>query len=114
MSEHGASERAVTARPRSVGLGLFWVLVAVVLLLLGYAISQLVDESSRLRVSADATQFWAYATVFLLVFLDGICALFPAETTLNTATALAVEGHLNTVGIAVAGALGAVGGDSAL
>jgi membrane protein DedA with SNARE-associated domain len=101
-------------RARPLGTPWLWVLVAVVLLLLGFTISQLADELGRLRNTAESTQLLAYTTVFLLVFLDGICALFPAETTLNTATAIAVDGHLDVFVIMVAGALGAVGGDSAL
>ena len=101
-------------RRRSVGLPVMWVAVALVLLLLGFTIGQLLDELGRLRIAAGSAPFWAYSTVFLLVFLDGICALFPAETTLNTATALAIDGDLQVPLIMLAGALGAVGGDSAL
>ena len=101
-------------RPRSLGLPWLWLLLALVLLLLGFSVSQLLDELDRLRPAAGTGPFWAYTTVFLLVFLDGVCALFPAETTLNTAVALTVDGQLEVALIMLAGALGAVGGDSAL
>jgi membrane protein DedA with SNARE-associated domain len=57
---------------------------------------------------------WAYLAVFLLVFGDALCAVFPGETTLNAASTLAAQGELNLGLIMLAGALGSVGGDSAL
>jgi membrane protein DedA with SNARE-associated domain len=88
--------------------------VALALLLVGVLVSGVVDGADRFRLVAEGTPTWAYVTVFLLVFADGVCALFPAETTLNTASALVVEGVLDLAPVMVAGALGAVGGDSAL
>ena len=40
--------------------------------------------------------------------------IFPGETTLNAASTLAADGELELVWVIVAGALGAVVGDSAL
>jgi membrane protein DedA with SNARE-associated domain len=57
---------------------------------------------------------WAYLSIFLLVFGDAICALLPGETTLNAASTLAADGHLELELVMLAGALGAVLGDSAL
>jgi membrane protein DedA with SNARE-associated domain len=88
--------------------------VALGLLLAAFFLRDAVDGTNRLRVFAEQSPGWAYVTVFLLVFADGICALFPAETTLNAASALVAEGALNLGAVMVAGALGAVGGDSAL
>jgi membrane protein DedA with SNARE-associated domain len=87
--------------------------VALGLLLAAFILRDAVDGTNRLRVFAEQSPGWAYVTVFLFVFADGICALFPAETTLNAASALVAEG-LNLGAVMVAGALGAVGGDSAL
>jgi membrane-associated protein len=56
----------------------------------------------------------AYLAVFLLVFGDAVCALLPGETTLNVASTLAAEGSLDLGLVMLAGALGAVTGDSAL
>lgn len=56
----------------------------------------------------------AYLTVFVLVFSDAIVPIFPGETTLNSASVLASKGSLELGPIIVAGALGAVLGDSAL
>jgi membrane-associated protein len=95
---------------RWVRLGVLVVLlvaaVAVVLNILGGAdVFSLVDEAS-----GD----WAYLTVFLLVFADAICPVFPGETTLNAASTLAAQGQLDLGLVMVVGALGAVVGDSAL
>jgi hypothetical protein len=37
----------------------------------------------------QASGDWAYLAVFLLVFGDALCALFPGETTLNAGSTLA-------------------------
>ena len=57
---------------------------------------------------------WAYLTVFLLIVGDAICAIFPGETTLNAASTLAAQGVLNLGLVMIAGAAGAICGDSAL
>jgi len=57
---------------------------------------------------------WAYLTVFALVFADAVCPVFPGETTLNAASTLAAEGLMDIGWVVVAGAFGAVLGDSAL
>jgi membrane-associated protein len=95
---------------RGVGLGVLAVLLVVVVTVAlqnlggGDAFS-LVDESS-----GD----WAYLAVFLLVFADAICPVFPGETTLNAASTLAAQGVLELGLVMFAGALGAMVGDSAL
>lgn len=64
---------------------------------------------------ADAPEDnWAYVAVFALVFGDAVIAVLPGETTLNTAATLAAQGVLELRWVMVAGALGAVLGDSAL
>jgi len=57
---------------------------------------------------------WPYVAVFALVFGDAVIAVLPGETTLNTASTFAAQGHLELGWVMVAGALGAVLGDSAL
>jgi membrane-associated protein len=82
------------------------VVVAVVLQILdGGDVFSLVDESS-----GD----WAYLAVFLLVFADAICPVFPGETTLNAASTLAAQGELDLGWVMLGGALGAIVGDTAL
>src|SRR5262249_10237348 len=62
----------------------------------------------------DESGGWAYFTVFALVVADAVCPVFPGETTLNVASTLAVQGVLDLGFVMLAGALGAVIGDSAL
>lgn len=56
----------------------------------------------------------AYLPVFGLVAADAVIPIFPGETTLNAASTLAANGELELGWVIVAGALGAVVGDSAL
>ena len=56
----------------------------------------------------------AYLSIFALVFSDAIIPIFPGETTLSTASVLASQDALELGLVIVAGALGAVLGDSAL
>jgi membrane protein DedA with SNARE-associated domain len=55
-----------------------------------------------------------YLGVFLLVFLDAVVPIFPGETTLNAAATAAAQGTLELLPVIVAGALGAILGDSTL
>jgi membrane-associated protein len=91
-----------------------WILVAVGLLVLGAVVRDVVLAVGHVDLSEDFSAAWAYALCALLVFADGVCALFPAETTLITASALAFEGQLDLRLVILAGAVGAVTGDSAL
>jgi membrane-associated protein len=55
-----------------------------------------------------------YVAIFALVFGDAIIPILPGETTLNTAAVLASQGQLKLAGVIVAGAVGAIAGDSAV
>ena len=55
-----------------------------------------------------------YLAVFALIALDAVVPIFPGETTLNAAATAASQGQLDLTWIIVAGALGAIVGDSAL
>lgn len=55
-----------------------------------------------------------YLAIFALVFGDAIIPILPGETTLNTAATLASQGELGLVPVIVAGAAGAIAGDSAV
>jgi hypothetical protein len=48
-----------------------------------------------------------YFAVFALVFGDAVVAIFPGETTLNTASVLASDGELELTLVIIAGFLGA-------
>jgi membrane-associated protein len=88
--------------------------LAVAALVVGIVGMHLWVGQDRLGTIDEATGDWAYLAVFLLVFGDAICALFPGETTLNTASALASHGTLDLRLVMLAGAVGAVSGDAAL
>jgi membrane-associated protein len=89
------------------GVGILVVLVAAVLVL------QDVGGGDRFgTISADASS--SYVGVAALVFLDAVVPVFPGETTLNAASTLASQGTLDLWLVIVAGALGAIAGDSAL
>ena len=62
----------------------------------------------------EGTGPWPYIAVFFLVFGDAVVPVLPGETTLNTAATLAAQGKLELGWVMVAGAFGAVLGDSAL
>ena len=85
---------------------------AVVLVVLA-AIAYMVDRDGITVVDADSPTA-SYLLVFLLVALDGVIPIFPGETTLNAASTAAAQGVLDLLPIIVAGALGAIVGDSAL
>jgi membrane-associated protein len=55
-----------------------------------------------------------YLAIFALVFGDAIIPILPGETTLNTAAVLASQGKLELVPVIVAGAAGAIAGDTAV
>ncbi len=62
----------------------------------------------------EGTGPWPYIAVFFLVLGDAVVPVLPGETTLNTAATLAAQGKLELGWVMVAGAFGAVLGDSAL
>ncbi|WP_193315405.1 DedA family protein [Nostocoides sp. F2B08] len=92
----------------------FWILVAVGLLLLGAGLRDLALALSEWEPPGNLTPRTAYVISALLVFADGVCAIFPAETTLITTSTLAVQGLLDLPVVILAGAVGAITGDSAL
>jgi membrane-associated protein len=92
---------------------IFWAVVAlsslVLVALMGAILYSFFNE--EVVTGSDAV---AYLTVFALVFCDAIVPIFPGETTLNTASVLASQGALQLELVILAGALGAILGDSAL
>ena len=99
----------------------FWRRHLVALILAGLAlliglivVGQVLDDGSIAAWLSDMPPGWAYVTVFLLVALDGVIPIFPGETTLAAASTLAAQGQLELAGVMLAGALGAIVGDSCL
>jgi membrane protein DedA with SNARE-associated domain len=97
----------------------FWLVLALVGLLMVPIVStvvfSLLDEDGAFGlVGSVDDEVVAYFTVFGLVFADAIVPIFPGETTLTTASVAASNGELDLALVIVAGALGAILGDSAL
>jgi membrane protein DedA with SNARE-associated domain len=97
----------------------FWLVLALVGLLMvpivGTIVFSLLDEDGVFGLIGSVDdEVVAYFAVFGLVFADAIVPIFPGETTLTTASVAASEGELDLALVMVAGALGAILGDSAL
>jgi membrane protein DedA with SNARE-associated domain len=58
--------------------------------------------------------FGTYFAIFALVYGDAVVAIFPGETTLNTAAVMATDGELELTLVILAGFLGAWLGDNTL
>ena len=95
---------------RWAGLGVLVVLLLAVVTV----VLQNLGEGDVFSLVDEASGDWAYLAVFLLVFADAICPVFPGETTLNAASTLAAQGVLDLGLVMLMGALGAIVGDSAL
>jgi membrane-associated protein len=98
---------------------IFWLVVAlagtVLLAVVGAIVFSLLNKDGALGLIADLEdEVAAYLAVFGLVFADAIVPIFPGETTLTTASIAASQDKLELTLVIVAGALGAVLGDSAL
>jgi len=91
-----------------------WVVLGVAAFLALVVALQVLAGSDAFNTISEASGDNAYLAVFILVTLDGICAIFPGETTINTASTLAAQGVLTLWPVIVAGALGAICGDSGL
>ena len=99
----------------------FWKRHLVALLLGGFALlliviagGQLLEDGDISEWLADVPEEWAYVITFLFIWFDAVIPIFPGETTLSAASTLAAAGELNLGSIMVAGALGAIVGDSSL
>lgn len=88
---------------------------AVLLLVLGAVLLSALDDGDGFGLLDDSgAPSWQYLAVFLLIVGDAVCPVFPGETTLNAASTLAAQGVLELGLVILAGALGAIVGDSAL
>lgn len=97
--------------------GLVWSVLALVactvLLALIVAWGPLEGDGATME-QIDPDSPWPYVVIFLLIFGDAIIAILPGETTLNVAATAAASGLLDLRWVIVAGAAGAVLGDSTL
>ncbi|WP_432936953.1 DedA family protein [Kribbella sp. CA-253562] len=101
-------------RDRRLGRRIAFATAALVVFLAVVVVLQKLGGGDGFSMIEEADGDWAYLAVFLLVFGDALCALFPGETTLNAASTLASNGVLNLALVMLAGAVGAIVGDSAL
>lgn len=105
-----APERRPLARRRST-----WIVTGAVLAVAGVALAvHLSGGADGFSLDTAGLGSWTSLAVALLVFGDAICAVLPGETTLNAAAILAADGELELWLVILAGAAGAIVGDSTL
>ena len=66
------------------------------------------------QLLADVPDDVAYLLCFLFIWFDAVIPIFPGETTLSAASTMAADGELQLGYVMLAGALGAIVGDSSL
>jgi hypothetical protein len=101
QTEHGPGQQRSRDPRRRRRIVLAIVVLAAVLLVI--VVLQVMSGGDGFSTIDQASGDWAYLTVFLLVFGDALCALFPGETTLNAASTLASQGMLNLWLVMLAG-----------
>jgi membrane-associated protein len=97
--------------------GWWWTLLSLVgctVLLALIVLWQPLSGGSSTFEDVEAGGPWSYFAVFALIFGDAIFPVLPGETTLNVAATMAASGLLELRYVMVAGAAGAVLGDSTL
>jgi membrane protein DedA with SNARE-associated domain len=99
----------------------FWKRHLVALIVGGFAVllvvivvGQLLDDGDIANWLADIPEQWAYVVCFLFIWFDAVIPIFPGETTLSAASTIASAGGLQLGLVMLAGALGAIVGDSSL
>jgi membrane-associated protein len=102
-----------TARTRSFGHVLLLTVAVVAVLVAVVALLFTLDDGDGFSL-IQADDALSYLVVFLLIAGDAIIPVFPGETTLNSAATLASQDQLQLLWVIVAGALGAIVGDSTL
>jgi membrane-associated protein len=90
------------------------VLIGCGLLLCVIVLGQLLDQGDVKEWLSEQSPGWAYLSIFGLVALDAVVPIFPGETTLSAASTIAADGGLQLELVMLAGALGAIVGDSSL
>lgn len=71
------------------------------------------DIFAGLHEFGDTVAKWGFIGVLVVVALDGVIPIFPGETSIVAAAVLAAQGNGNLGLVILAGALGAILGDSA-
>jgi membrane protein DedA with SNARE-associated domain len=93
---------------------LIWVGVTIALLACAGVLLVVVTDSGLGMLDDPGDDAATYFAIFALVFGDAVFAIFPGETTLNTASVLASDGELQLGYVILAGFLGAWLGDNTL
>jgi membrane protein DedA with SNARE-associated domain len=112
-----SAPRSLRSRLRSTSRSRRLVLLALAVLVAWIVLTLIVDwlgGNDGFSVVDPDNPRRSYVAVFLLIALDAVIPVFPGETTLNAAATAASQGTLDLVPVIVAGALGAIVGDSAL
>jgi membrane-associated protein len=109
LSSSSSDKRKPRHRMRVLVLVALCVAALAVLILLN-----IVDRDRIVGLIDAEADTWQYLAVFFLVVADAIVPIFPGETTLNAASTLAAQGDLELGLVMLAGAVGAVVGDSCL
>jgi membrane-associated protein len=91
-----------------------WIVTGVALVAAAALVLHLVSGDDGFGLVTAEESGRAYLAVFLLVFGDAVFPVLPGETTLNAASTLAANGELDLGLVMLAGALGAIVGDSTL
>jgi membrane-associated protein len=113
VSGGGRQTTAVSRHGRKHGI-VFWTVSGVDIVAAVALVMHLLAHGDFFGgVDADSVNA-AYVAVFLSVFGDAVIPVFPGETALNAASTLAAEGTLDLGLVMLAGALGAIVGDSTL
>jgi membrane-associated protein len=99
----------------------FWKRHLVALILGGFGVlllviiaGQLLDQGDVSKWLAEVPNQVAYLMCLLFVWFDAVIPIFPGETTLTAASTIAAGGGLSLGPIMLAGALGAILGDTSL
>jgi membrane protein DedA with SNARE-associated domain len=102
----------VNSKPSAKVLG--WLLAAVAVVAVVGVLVTVLTEGGFGLVDPERDDFGTYFAVAALVFGDAVVAIFPGETTLNTASVLASDGELELGLVILAGFIGAWLGDNTL
>ena len=102
------------SRLRHPSRGVVRVLLGVAVVIVIAAIVQVVTDGEAFGVAEQAPVALSYLSIFLLVAGDAVIPVLPGETTLNAASTVAASGGLSLALVMMAGALGAIVGDSTL
>jgi membrane-associated protein len=113
--DHGDVSNGIDLPARRSGSGrgvhaVVWLAVVVAVIA---AVILLWNEGQQL-LDGEVSGAQSYVIAAALVFGDAIIPVLPGETTLNAACVLAANGQLELRLVMLSGAIGAVGGDSAL